>query len=189
MDPSDEALLLACRGGDADAWEQLVHRYQRLVYSIPRRAGLDEDLAAEVFQRVFARLVQKIDTIEQPHRFSAWLTTLTRRETWRVIQQETRAQAIPLASDDDDAQEHRLAAGMPLPDELMVQLEEQHQIRLALKTLGQRCMRLLTLLYYQPDPPPYNEIAAMLGTTPGSIGPTRARCLEKLRKRLDEMGF
>jgi hypothetical protein len=58
MEPSDEALILACRRGDAAAWETLIARYQRLVYSIPRRAGLDADLSAEVFQQVFTVLLQ-----------------------------------------------------------------------------------------------------------------------------------
>lgn len=185
MEPTDETLLQACRRNDPEAWETLIERYQRLVYTIPRRAGLDEDLAAEVFQRVFTRLVQKIDSIQQPERLSAWLSTVARRETWRVIQQE-QGRFVPLPEADQDLELPNLA---PLPDDQITRIEEQHQIRRALHTLGERCVQLLTMLYYQPEPPPYSEIAAALGTTPGSIGPTRARCLEKLKKRLHEMGF
>lgn len=185
MEPTDEALLQACRRNDADAWEQLIGRYQRLVYTIPRRAGLGDELAAEVFQRVWTRLVQKLDAIEQPDRLHAWLSTVARRETRRVIQQE-RSPSIPLPERDDELY---LPATATLLDDQIAQIEDQHQIRRALYTLGERCVQLLTMLYYRPDPPPYTEIAAALGTTLGSIGPTRARCLEKLKRRLDEMGF
>ncbi|KAB8140105.1 sigma-70 family RNA polymerase sigma factor [Chloroflexia bacterium SDU3-3] len=189
MEPSDEALLQSCRLGDADAWEQLVQRYQRLVYTIPRRAGLGEDLAAEVFQRVFALLVQKIGTIEQPERISAWLTTVAKRETWRVIQQEQRALTSHIALGDDEENGEIIIADTALPDDQVTQIEEQHQIRLAIQTLGERCTKLLTMLYYQDETPAYTEIAATLGISTGSIGPTRARCLEKLRRKLEEMGF
>ncbi|HYN88511.1 MAG TPA: hypothetical protein VER55_08265, partial [Ardenticatenaceae bacterium] len=71
MESSDEALVLACRRGDAAAWEALVRRYQRLIYTIPRRAGLDEEQAADIFQRVFEKLVAKLHEIEQPDRVKA----------------------------------------------------------------------------------------------------------------------
>jgi RNA polymerase sigma factor (sigma-70 family) len=190
MEPSDEVLLNICRRGDADAWAALVHRYQRLVYSIPRRAGLNEDLAAEVFQRVFTKLVQKLDTIEQPSRLSAWLTTLARRESLRVIQQEARriAQSDPNAPEGETALEQIIDSNL-MPEEQLIALEEQRQIRQAVGSLDERCRRLLTMLYYKHEPPPYTEIAEQLGTSAGSIGPTRARCLEKLRNRLEEQGF
>src|SRR3954469_100969 len=75
MELSDAALLRACRGGDQDAWTTLVNRYQRLIYTIPRRAGLDEQAAADVFQRVFASLVEHLDTLTDPDRLRAWLVT------------------------------------------------------------------------------------------------------------------
>lgn len=185
MEPTDEALVQACRRNDADAWELLINRYQRLIYTIPRRAGLDDDLAGEVFQRVFIRLVQKLDSIEQPDRLSAWLSTVARRETWRVIQQEKR-HPVALSNADDIA---AIAASDALPDDMIAQIEQQHTIRRALESLDERCARLLALLYYRPAPPAYSEIATTLGVTIGSVGPTRARCLEKLKKRLDAIGF
>jgi RNA polymerase sigma factor (sigma-70 family) len=72
--------LQACRRGDEAAWEALVERYQRLIYTIPRRAGLDKDQAAEVFQEVFTTLFEKLETIEQPERLQAWLVTTARRK-------------------------------------------------------------------------------------------------------------
>jgi RNA polymerase sigma factor (sigma-70 family) len=187
MELSDEALVLACRTGDANAWETLVRRYQRLVYSVPRRAGLDADLAAEVFQRVFVRLVEHINRLERPERISAWLVTTARRESWRVSRSQRVTSPLP-----DETEEEDETAGIPdnalLPDDLILRLEQQHTIRRAVAGLDERCRTLLTLLFYRAEPPPYAEIAAILGTSEGSIGPTRARCLQKLRKTLEEMG-
>jgi len=91
---------------------------------------------------------------------------------------------------DYDAHEaDALADDALLPDELILRLEAQNKVRTALATLDERCRRLLTLLFYRPDPAPYAEIAATLGIPEGSIGPFRARCLRKLRRILDDLGF
>ena len=183
----DEQLLAACRRGDEGAWEALVLRYQRLIYAIPRRAGLDEDAAAEIFQDVFTTLLESIETIEQPSRLQAWLVTTAKRKTWRVI-----GRAKPLRSftpEEGESEMYDLADEGALPDEALARLEEQHLVRAALADLGGRCETLLRLLFYAPEPPPYSEIAAALGTSEGSIGPTRARCLKKLLGVLKKKGF
>ena len=184
MESTDKQLLSACRGGDEAAWEKLVHRYQRLIYTIPKRAGLDGDQAAEVFQDVFTTLLAKLDDIQQPERLQAWLVTTARHKTWRLI---SRARRLQQASyDDDEAGESALELpdNTPLPDEVLAGLEEQHRVRVALGELDERCKRLLQMLYYEGEPPAYSAIAAVLGTPEGSIGPTRARCLKKLARIL-----
>jgi len=186
---SDEQLLAGCRRGEEGAWEALVLRYQRLIYTIPRRAGLDEDAAAEVFQDVFTTLLESIDAIEQPSRLQAWLVTTAKRKTWRAV---GRAKALrPFASDDEEGADelYDLADEGLLPDEALTRLEEQHLVRAALGELGDRCRTLLQMLFYAAEPPPYSEIAAALGTSEGSIGPTRARCLKKLLDALKKKGF
>ena len=187
MQPTDKELLIACRHGDESSWEALVDRYQRLIYTIPRRAGLNEDQAAEVFQEVFVTLFEKLNEINEPDRLHAWLVTTARRKTWRLLSKErfghtgqisdARGDQEPLATMIDDA---------PLPDEILVRLEQQHRIRVAVASLDERCRKLLTMLYYRPEPAPYSEIAAAFGTSEGSIGPTRARCLKKLIELLDD---
>ena len=191
MQRTDEQLLLDCRRGDESAWEALVHRYQRLIYAIPRRAGLDEDLSAEVFQEVFSTLLQSVERIEQPSRLHAWLVTTARRKTWRLIRREGGTQSLSPADDDEGGPGplDTLADRAPLPDEALLQLEQQHLVRAALGELDPRCRDLLRMLFYAAEPPPYSEIAARLGTTEGSIGPTRARCLQKLLKLLDKTGL
>jgi RNA polymerase sigma factor (sigma-70 family) len=180
MDESDLQLVLACRRGDQLAWEKLIRRYQRLIYAIPLRAGLDDEQAAEIFQDVFTTFFQKLNDIEQPEKLHAWLVTTARRKTWRTI---SKAQG----RSHTDTEAHEAATvrdETPLPDEQLLLLEEQHRIRTAVSMLDERCQKLVQLLFYRTEPSPYAEIAASLGIPEGSIGPTRARCLGKLLRIL-----
>lgn len=185
MEQSDRDLVLACRRGDETAWEALINRYQRLIYAIPRRAGLNEDLASDIFQEVFSTLFEKLDEIENPEKLKAWLVTTARRKTWRMILHENRSQGFEETDDESELELNRLPDDAPLPDEVLIQLEEQHQVRVAVAALDERCRKLLTLLFYQQEPLPYSEIARQTGATEGSIGPTRARCLQKLLRLLE----
>jgi RNA polymerase sigma factor (sigma-70 family) len=178
----DATLLRACRDGDAEAWELLVRRYQRLIYAIARRSGLSEELAGEVFQRVCMSLLKYLPSIEQPERLGAWLATTTRRETWRLLRQENR---VPGATTDEE-EAQLVMDNAPLPDEVFERIERQATVRRALGEIDERCRTLLTLLFYRAEPAPYSEIAAAIGVPEGSIGPTRARCLQKLQRALEK---
>jgi RNA polymerase sigma factor (sigma-70 family) len=186
METTDKQLLLACRRGEESAWEALVNRYQRLMYAIPRRAGLDDDQAAEVFQEVFTTLFQKLNDIEDPDRLHAWLVTTARRKTWRLISKSRLTSQMQSGDDQDGAAEEmsKIPDTSPLPDEELLKLEEQHRVRAALEGLEERCRKLLTMLFYAFETPSYSEIAVSLGVSEGSIGPTRARCLEKMLRLL-----
>jgi RNA polymerase sigma factor (sigma-70 family) len=185
---SDAELLASCRAGDEAAWETLVQRYQRLVYSIPRRSGMNEDQAGEIFQRTFVKLLENLERIAQPDRLPAWLITTAKRETWRFGRRER--ETVPLVMQGDAGEEPLdLPDDSPLPEEDLMALEQQHAIRTALAALDERCQKLLTMLYFQVEPPAYAEIARQLGVSEGSIGPTRARCLDKLRKQALKSGL
>lgn len=186
MDDIDLQLILACRRGDQLAWETLIRRYQRLIYAIPLRAGLDEDQAAEIFQDVFTTLFQKLNDIEQPEKLRAWLVTTARRKTLLAISKAHLPQQSQLNTDEPSSEISSVRDESPLPDEQLLILEEQHRVRMALSSLDERCRTLLELLFYSPDPPSYAEIAAALGVPEGSIGPTRARCLAKLMRVLSD---
>lgn len=188
VEPSNEALVLACRRGDEAAWQALITRYQRLIYAIPRRAGLNDDSSAEVFQQVFAILVENLHRIQQPAQIHAWLVTTARRETWRLIRRERALRPLTENEVEDEPQSLEVPDNKPLADEVLLALEEQHGVRTAVAALDERCRRLLTLLFYRHDPPPYAEIASALGIPEGSIGPTRARCLQKLLHLLNNSG-
>jgi RNA polymerase sigma factor (sigma-70 family) len=183
MDDSDLQLVLACRRGDQLAWEKLIRRYQRLIYAIPLRAGLDEDQAAEIFQDVFTTFFQKLNDIEEPEKLQAWLVTTARRKTWRTIAKSQ----IRLREDADTDSAATVRDETPLPDKQLLILEEQHRIRTAVSMLDERCQKLVQMLFYQAQPPSYAEIAASLGIPEGSIGPTRARCLGKLLRILKKL--
>ena len=187
MRRTDKELLNACRKGDESSWEALVDRYQRLIYTIPRRAGLNQDQASEVFQEVFVTLLEKIDDINDPDRLHAWLVTAARRKTWRLLTKERSLKGVDTKEQEDGEDALTVVVDSnPLPDEVMLQLEEQHRVRTAVAELDERCQKLLTMLYYETDPPSYAEIAEAFGTSEGSIGPTRARCLKKLLRLLEE---
>lgn len=188
MERSDAELIEGCRRGEEAAWEALVARYQRLIYAIPRRAGLDEDRAAEVFQDVFTTLLESLSNISQPERLQAWLVTTAKRKSWRLVRRESSTRSFATDDETEDAGMYNIADTALLPDEAIRQLEEQHLVRLSLAELDERCQKLLHILFYSPDPVPYAEIAARLGTSEGSIGPTRARCLRKLQVILQQKG-
>jgi RNA polymerase sigma factor (sigma-70 family) len=168
----------------------LVNRYQRLIYAIPRRAGLDEDQAAEVFQRTFTKLFENLERIKQPDRIQAWLVTTARREMLSLLHQQRREPAL---WDTDNRQDERgyeaVPDDAPLPDEALEHLQEQHIIRTAIEAMGEPCCQLLKMLFYRADLFSYTEIAAALNMPEGSLGPTRARCLQKLRNLLERSGF
>lgn len=186
MEQTDSELLLACRRGEEEAWEALIRRYQRLIYTIARRAGLDRDLSAEVFQEVFTTLFQNLDQIEHPERLPGWLITTARRQTWRIIKRQSPSLNRLVAEAASESEMEMVFDDSPLPDEVLIQMEQQHNVRRAVGELDDRCRTLLTLLFYRHPPPAYSEIAAQLKTPESSIGPTRARCLKKLLRLLEK---
>ena len=184
----DAALIARCRAGDASAWAALVRRYQRLVYAIVMRAGFDEHGAADVFQTVFARLVEHLPRLAQPERLQAWIVTTAKREALRTrhIGQRT----VSMTRDDDDgyedegaAIEDTLADDAPLAEDALADLQQLDLLRAGLDRLDARCRDLLLLVFRDDDEKlPYEDVAQRLSMPVGSIGPTRARCLGKLRR-------
>lgn len=181
---SDAEIIEACLGGDARAWEALLVRYQRLVYTIPLRYGLPESDAADIFQTVCLLLLENLARLRNRARLGAWLVTTTRRECWRLARQRQRVADGP----DVALIEAQPADDLPL-DENFTRLERLALVRAAVERVGARCRQLLTLLFYAEPRPSYSEISQTLGLPEGSLGPSRARCLEKLTKILGEMGF
>lgn len=179
MHESDPKLIAACQNGSQKAWDELVDRYGRLVYSIPRRYGYGDQDCDEIFQRVFLILFRKLDTLNDQARLSAWLITTTQRECWRLKRREPDHGTLPAS-----AESHEISA-----EDRAELWEQQHLVREALQRLGGRCEQLLTALFLQSSEASYETIAKKLGMKVGSIGPTRARCFEKMQKILLEMGF
>lgn len=189
---SDEALALRCRQGEQAAWSTLVRRFQRLVYTVPRRAGLSDAQAADVFQAAFTRLHEHLGRIDDLSRVRAWLVTTARRETLRLLDENARRVDLAPAAgrghgetgDDDGDPLDRLPSGSPLQEDLLSELQQHHRLRQAVDRLDPRSRQFVELVFLQDEPLPYAELAQRLGIAEGSIGPTRARCLAKLRQLL-----
>lgn len=180
-----ERLLDKCRRSDATAWGALVDQFQALVYSIPRRYGLNDDDGADVFQATFQALHRSLDRIESAQTLPKWLSVTASRECLRLKRIASRtvsADGPGLSLDEIVADEEASAEANAIEAERAV------IVRTRLRELGGRCEELLSLLYLEGEVA-YEDISARLSMPMGAIGPTRARCLEKLRKRLEEAQF
>ncbi len=176
---SDADLVQACLDGDAAAWDEVLRRFGRLIYSIPRRYGFSDADADDVFQVVLTILFRKLDTIRDLDRLSAWLIRTTHRECYRIGKKSGRY--AELDRDIEDVNE-------PTGEDAEL-WERRHLVRQGLRRLGGRCEQLLTALFMTPGQPNYETIARQLDMKVGSIGPTRARCFEKLETILVELGL
>lgn len=181
IEKTDAELILACRRGDEIAWNELVERFQRLIITIPRRAGLSEEQSADIFQDVFLTLFEKLNEIEQPDRIRSWLVTTAKFKTWKAIRGESGNYSL---DDDESDLQNKLTTSEILADEVLIQLEEQHLIRTALKQIEERCQKILTMIYLFDSPASYAQVADAIGVGETSISPMRARCLAKLAKIL-----
>jgi RNA polymerase sigma factor (sigma-70 family) len=181
----DRQLIAACLGGDHASWEALLSRYQRLVYSVPRKLRLSPEDAADIFQAVCLKLYEKLGTLREHDRLSSWLITTATRETWRVSARNRReAQASGSGDEVDRDSIDDIPAMSPLADEQREILERQQAVRASIESLPERCRNLLTMLFYQADELSYADIARRMSMPVSSVGPTRARCLEKMKSLL-----
>lgn len=163
--------------GDHRAWGQIVDRFQNLVYSVARRTGLNSDDAGDVFQATFLALYRNLDRIERAESLPKWLSVAAARESLRVKRTSAKYAdenelSVPLdqlVADEDASAE-----------EMALQAEDADFWRRSVELLGGRCQQLLSALYFEERS--YEAIVETLGIPMGAIGPTRARCLEKLRK-------
>jgi RNA polymerase sigma factor (sigma-70 family) len=185
IDCSDAQLFKACQKGGEEAWEQLVDRYQRLIYAIPRRAGLTEEQSADVFQEVFLVLFQKLDEIEQPERIRSWIVTTAKFKTWAVVR-AAKGLYAPESDEEMEAEMSKITDCSPLADDVLIELEQQHLIRAALKMLEERCQQILSMIYLRETAASYAEVAKAVGVGETSISPLRSRCLKKLEKILSK---
>ena len=178
----DPELVALCLAGDHSAWETLIVRYRRLIYSIPVKFNFSSADASDVFQAVCLKLIEHLHELKDETKVSAWLITTTTRQCIHL-----RSQRMRESSSEDDFEEP--------PDtsinveDIQIQSQEQQTVRDAVEKLPDRCRRLLELLYFDVNSPSYEEISAILKMPVPSIGPTRARCLEKLRTVLRRKGI
>lgn len=180
-----EVLLRRCQRGDERAWAELVKSFATLVYSTARQAGLQSNDAEDVFQHTFLALYRNLDRIEDARRLVKWIAVTASREAIRISKQKARFDDTTAANallDEVIRDDERSA------EELLVASSQSQLAIDGLEQLQESCKNLLQALF-EENPRPYDEIAAELGISIGSIGPTRARCIEKLRRILAKVGF
>ena len=170
-------LVRAAARGDERSWNALVDRYSGLVWAIARNHRLSASDCDEVFQTTWLRLVEHVDRLQDPAKVGGWLATTARHESLRLLRRSGRQ--IPMG---DELPEP--AAQDASPDEEMLRSERDRALWAAFARLPERDQALLRLLTADPAPS-YEEIGRALNMPVGSIGPTRARCLERLRREAD----
>lgn len=157
-----------------------MRRYGKLVYSIAVRSGLSPEDGDDVFQIVFTQVYRSLGLLDHPEAFAGWLSTIARRESWRFKRRaEPEVESAAVSNE----------ASSVSADESIERTEQRFQVERGLEQLDDRCKRLLTLLFFSDPAPSYDDIAEQLGMSAGSVGPTRGRCLEKLKRILRRMGF
>lgn len=185
---TDGSLLERCRAGDPAAWDLLVARYRRLVWSVILRHRLREETREDVFQQAFSSLVEHLDSVREEGALASWLTTTTKRLCWHASERSRRidTRETSLERTDGTATD---PADTRKDDADTARLAERQLVREGLERLGGKCRELLEALFGSAGEPNYALLAERLGIRVGSIGPTRARCLEKLAGVLETLGF
>lgn len=188
---SDPDLIAACLSGDASAWDALIRRYEALIFSIGTRSGLSQTDAEDIFQDVCLLLLRHLEDLRDTERLAGWLGATTRREVWRLRRRRGATLTAEMPEREWELETARPVGSEPgeTPQETLLALEDQNLVHLGLQELQDRCRTLLTLLYLEDPPLSYAEISERLSLPVGSIGPTRARCLQQLQKILENMGF
>ena len=187
MEQSDRELVEACLSDNSAAWEALIRRYERLIYSVPIRLGLSPQEAVDIFQAVCFIMFKKLATLRNHERLYSWLITTTTRECWRAGAQKRRE----IERSQSNGQNGSSPAGEPpsaeqLAYERRLAEERQEVVRRAMSQLPERCRNLLTMLYFLSEETSYEEVARSLNIPVSSVGPTRGRCLAKLKRILSD---
>lgn len=171
-------LLLRAAAGEREAWDALVDRFDQMVWSVARSFRLDDAAASDVAQTVWLRLIENVDRIQDPERLPGWLATTCRREALRVIKRSERSVPSDFEYDIEDPS--------PSLESMMIEDEETREVVQAFAELGEECQQLLRLLTVEPALS-YEEIAEATGRPVGSLGPTRGRCVERLKAAISRI--
>ena len=179
----DARLVKECVSGNEEAWSSLIEKYKALIYSIPVKYGLPPHEAADVFQSTCMELLTRLPQLREPRALPKWLMQVAHHQCYRWKRQQRRVVSRDAEPD------------LPVPEtpaiaeSLVQQTQEEQMLREAMAFLTPQCRRLVELLFFEVPPRPYSDVAAELGLAVGSIGFTRQKCIERLRRHLDELGF
>jgi len=179
----DTLLVKECLAGKEEAWSRLIDKYKALIYSIPVKYGLSTHEAADVFQATCTELLVRLPELREPRALPKWLMQVAHHESYRAKRQSRR---VVSRDSDQDLPEPEIPA---IAEDLVQQTQEEQILREAMASLTPQCRRLVELLFYEVPARPYADVARELGLAVGSIGFTRQRCIERLRRQLEELGF
>lgn len=182
IENEDDRLVQGCLQGDQQAWEALIDKYKRLIFSVPIKYGASQEDAADVFQAVCIEVFHSLRQLKDAGSLRSWLITVAVRQSYRWKKKQSHHVEL-------DAMEPELAEEIASVPEAMVQVEQEQIVREVVSKLPPRCAELVNMLFFEQPPLPYAEAARRLGLATGSIGFIRGRCLERLRKLLLESGF
>jgi len=177
-----ERLVAECLKGNETAWSELIDRYKNLIYSIPIKLGMYEE-APDIFQAVCLDMLEGLGQLREPHALPKWIMQACYH---KCLQYRSKAEKhSPVSNQVEDT----LDSERPIPEEVLVELEKEQMVRDAISQLNQRCGRMVGMLFFEDPPRPYEEVAREFGVATGSVGFIRGRCLHRLRKQLEKMGF
>jgi RNA polymerase sigma factor (sigma-70 family) len=176
----DDYLVRECIKGNGEAWSSLIDKYKNLIFSIPVKYGFRAHDADEIFQEVCLALLTDLPRLREPQALAAWLirTTSHRCLHWK------RDQRRYVAEEPDQT-----ISSTPAAEDILREAEQEQILRDVLPELPHRCLELVRMLFFQEPAVPYEQVAKNLNLAKGSIGFTRMRCLERLRRLLEERGF
>jgi RNA polymerase sigma factor (sigma-70 family) len=184
LDRSDPELVQACLEGDQDAWSALIDKYKNLIFSVPIKYGFTRDEAADVFQMVCLELLSELSRIREPKALPKWLVMVTAHKCYHLKNQGRRHQ------EKNTEFAESVETALPPEAELIVsEAEREQQLRSVIASAPPRCQELIRMLFFEEPARPYDEIAKELGLARGSIGFIRQRCLDRLKQKLDDLGW
>lgn len=185
---SDTRLIRACLVGNELAWTALIHKYKRLIYSIPIKYGATPEDAADILQLVSLKLFSELSNLRKTESLKSWLISVTAHQSFHWKKRQRPGQ-VDLDSMKPEQAESKVRSSVVLPPQVLEEVEQEEMVREALRRLPARCTEMIRLLFYEDPPLPYAEVARRLGLATGSIGFIRGRCLKRLRKIIMEMKF
>ena len=180
---NDTRLVKECLAGNEAAWAQLIDKYKALIYSIPVKYGLPAHDAADVFQATCTELLVRLPELREPRALPKWLMQVAHHECYRWKRQQQR---VVSRDGEPDLPEPESPA---IAESIVQQTQEEQMLREAMSALSPQCRRLVELLFFETPARPYANVAKELGLAVGSIGFTRQKCMDRLRRQLDELGF
>lgn len=189
-DTANDVLINDARAGDPAAWQEIFHRFDESLWRIARARGLDAQSCRDVVQQTWLSAISHLDALRSGAALGAWLRSIARRECLRHIDIRNR-EATDVRDFQSDADlpgvVSRFCAAVPDPEDTTLRAEQRTLLRTAWRKLPARDQELLAQLMAEARPS-YSRISRELGLPIGSIGPTRARCLARLRGELNTLG-